>query len=107
MWVSGDSAFEIHAGDAPAGILDGEILRAAVHGVVRAANRDFGQLAGPAEPEAHADVAAGGFGADWEINQDRTNKRSSGSKQKAHHGCAFYLFGVYIFCTKGSRRVDE
>ena len=35
--VSGDSAGAIFAGDATPGIFDGEVLRAAVHGVVRAA----------------------------------------------------------------------
>jgi len=54
------------------------------------------------------DVAASGPGADWEINQNRMNKRSNELKQKAHADAPFVFFiGVYIFCTNGSRRVDE
>ena len=55
--VSGNSAGAIYAGDAAPGILDEEVLRAAVHGFVRAAGGDSGQLARSAEFEADADEA--------------------------------------------------
>ena len=65
--LSSYSAFEIHAGNAPAGIFDRQILRSALHGILRAADRDIGQLARSAEFETDADVAPGGPGADWEV----------------------------------------
>jgi len=40
--VSRDSAGAVHAGDAPPGVLDQEVLRAAMHGFVRAAGGDTG-----------------------------------------------------------------
>ena len=66
--VSGDSAGGLYAGDAAPGVLDGKVLRAEVHGFLRATGGHTGQLARPAEPQAYADGAASGgtpVGADW------------------------------------------
>jgi hypothetical protein len=38
-----------------------------VHGVLRAADWNTGQLARPTEFEANADVTTGGLGADWKV----------------------------------------
>jgi len=65
----GDSASGVHTGDAPPGVLDEEVLRAAVHGFP-ACNRWAYWITGanPAKPEANTDDAAGcshrGIGAD-------------------------------------------
>src|SRR5262249_54035300 len=50
--LSGDSAARIYGRDAPTRVPDEKVLCAEVHGFVRAAGRDTGQLAGSAEPEA-------------------------------------------------------
>jgi hypothetical protein len=43
--ISGNSASGVHAGDAATGIFNGQVLRAKMYSIVRAADRDFGQLA--------------------------------------------------------------
>jgi len=52
--VSGDSAYAVHAGDAPPRVLYQEVLRGAVHGFVRAAGWAFSITGRSAKPPADA-----------------------------------------------------
>src|SRR5262249_34201734 len=68
--VSRDSSGSIHDGDAASGVLRREILCAEVHGVLRPASGNAGQLARQADVKAEADVPSAGSrdattGADW------------------------------------------
>jgi hypothetical protein len=40
-----------------------------MHGILRAADWDIGQLARSAEFETGADGSTGGFGADWKVEK--------------------------------------